>query len=252
MLAFAACASASSENDAATGSVDGAAVIDAAPGTPDAANDPTDASTSVADAAVIDAAPGTPDAAIPDASIPDASAPDANGCTGGWTQLLSNPGFDLGATVWTTTTDVPAQQVIRMYGAGYPWPAQAGDWAAVFGGDDYTIQTMYQNFTVPANATMLRVAGYTCFVSSEITTVTEYDTIDIELQTTAGATLENVAHWSNLTAGTTCSWAAASLDATTSYAGQTIRLHFASETDVSNITSFGFDSLAVEAFVVCP
>jgi hypothetical protein len=258
-----ACASGAAQNDASTDDVDGqVAVVDASAAdgadvvdggaaadsgsNADGAPQP-DASPNAPDAGLLDAAP--PDATPPDATPPDAAPPDA--CVPEWIELLSNPGFESGATVWTTTTNNGATQVIRMFGAGYPWPPQTGDWAALFGGDDDVVQTMWQQFTVPGDATMLRLSGHRCFVTEETTIFTEYDTLDVELQTTSGTTLESLAHWSNLDAGVTCSWSAVANNATNSYAGQTIRLHFASDNDFSNISSFGIDALSVEA-LACP
>jgi len=222
--------------------IDAPSPVDAPPGTPDA---------TVADAAVADAP--LPDAAIPpaDAALPDAMPPPIDGplpdASCGWVELLSNANFDAGNTVWSTTTN--GSQVIRMYGAGYPWPPQSGDWAALLGGADYADQTLSQQVTVPAGATALRFVSWECFVTEETTALFEYDTVDIELQTTGGTTLESLAHVSNLDVGATCGWSTNTINASSSYAGQTIQLHFAVLNDVSNISSFGFDTLALEAYV---
>ncbi len=244
-----ACASAGNDPDANAGAADAplispdannpddASTIDAPPGSPDAM-------------AAVDAPPGTPDASVPDAMLPpDAMVPDAAGCTLSWVELLQNPGFESGDTVWNTTTN--AGTVIRMQGGGLPWAPHAGAWASILGGANDAVQTMSQQFTVPASATALRFRSYECFVTEETAVVTEWDTLDIELQTTGGTTLESLAHLSNLDAGTTCAWTVSERTATASYAGQTIQLNFAVVTDFSNISTFGFDTLAVEAFA-CP
>ena len=217
---------------------------DAPLGTPDAPPGSPDANLPVADAT-----PGTPDAMTPDAPLPpDAMVPDAAGCTTTWVPLLQNAGFESGATIWTTTTN--AGQVIRQQGAGLPWPAQTGTWAAIIGGADDAVQTMTQQVTVPASATALRLSYYGCYVTEEITSITEYDTLDIQLQTTGGTTLETLVHLSNLDAGGTCSWTSAQVNATSTYAGQTIQLDFDGSTDFSNISTFGFDTLVLEALAL--
>jgi len=103
---------------------------------------------------------------------------------------------------------------------------------------------------VPASATALRLRGYRCFATQEIT-ATPWDTLVVTLQTTGGATLETLETWSNADGGAVCSWSDFTLTAASARAGQTVRLHLQGTTDFSNITSFWVDTLVLEAYA-CP
>jgi hypothetical protein len=233
------CASGTVDPDGgAGGDVDAsAATIDGAPAGIDAAANAPDAAANVPDAAA-----NAPDAAPPDATPP----PDA--CVPGWIELLANPDFDLGAVSWTVTTDSFA--VLREAGGGYPWALHSGTWGAIFGGYDDAVQTLSQTVTVPADATALRFGGYRCFVTEEITSITVYDSLTVQLRD--GVTpLETLLDYSNLDAAGTCSWSLVELMAASPHAGETITLHFDASTDISNITSFGLDTLSLQA-LACP
>jgi hypothetical protein len=233
--------------------VDAAGNLDAPVSPADAASSidagPADADTTDAPVAMIDAAPDTPDADPPDAMPPDAMPPDAmppdamppDACTPGWIDLLSNGGFESGATVWAQVGGT----LIRDNSTA-PWPAQAGTWAALLGGANNTDQQLTQSVTVPADATDLRIRGYRCFVTEE-TLAIEYDTLTVQLQ---GLTVEEIV-WSNIDAGATCSWGAFTLTSPEAHAGETITLAFINANDGTNVTSFGLDSLVLEAFA-CP
>lgn len=217
--------------------------VDAAP--------PADAASPAADAAVADAlaiadatVDAPPDAAPVDAAVPDAmpdAAPDA--CVPDWIGLLGNGDFEQGGTAWNQTGGT----IIRQYGAGYPWPAHSGTWAALFGGINNADHLLTQSVTVPANATALRLRGAMCFVTEETTTLVEFDTLTVQIQ---GAVTEEYV-FSNLDAGETCTWTLFQLDAPTSHAGETVTLSLHGQTDGLEITSFGLDTLVLEA-LACP
>jgi hypothetical protein len=191
--------------------------------------------------AMVDAAPldAAPDAAPLDAA-PDA-APDA--CVPDWIGLLDNGDFEQGATAWTQTGGT----IIREYGAGYPWPTHSGSWAALFGGVNNADHLLTQTVTVPASATALRLRGARCFVTEETTVLVEFDTLTVQIQ---GAVTEEYV-FSNLDAGASCTWTLFQLDAPTTHAGETVTLSLRGQTDGLEITSFGFDTLTLEA-LACP
>jgi hypothetical protein len=196
--------------------------------------------------AMVDAAPADAmvDAAPADAmadAAPDA-APDA--CVPDWIGLLDNGDFEQGATVWTQTGGT----LIREYGDGYPWmPHDGSSWAALFGGVNNADHLLTQTVTVPASATALRLRGALCFVTEETTDSVEYDTLTVQVQ--GAVTEEHV--FSNLDADDTCGWTLFQLDAPTSHAGETVTLSLHGQTDISSITSFGLDTLVLEA-LACP
>ena len=215
---------------------DAAALIDAA-GTPvDASPSAIDASPSATDASPspIDAAPPMIDAA------PLADAP----CTLGWVELTQNGDFDMGDVIWAETTN--GGSVIRNLTT--PWSAHTADYWALFLGFNNGVQTLRQTVSVPATATDLRLRGHRCWVTLE-TLNNPYDHLDIELRGGGGgALLETLWERDNTHAGSTCNWMPFQLDAGAAYAGQDIDLVFDATSDVSSITSFGMDSLVLEAF----
>ncbi len=206
--------------------------IDAAAGSPDAAPLP-------------DAAPPPPDAPLP----PDAAPPPDAPCTTGWVQLVGNADFESGNTTWTETAVASATPIIRQYGVtgGMPFPAQGGSWAALILGYNNADTTLSQTVTVPASAMSLRFTGYKCWVTGETLTTTPYDNMTITLQNAGGATLETLASVSNLDAGSVCSWTSYNLPAASAHAGETIKLVVHGVADTSSVTSFAFDTVALEA-----
>lgn len=231
------------------------------PGSPDAglpdAGELIDAPLGGSDAAAPDAGLGQPDALISDAAASDAAAADAtpqadaapppdagpDACVPDWIGLLSNGDFEQGAAVWTQTGGT----LIRQYGAGYPWAPNDGTWAAVFGGINNADHLLTQTVTVPASATALRLRGALCFVTEETTTAFEWDTLTVQVQ---GVVVEEYI-FSNLDAAATCTWADFQLDAPTSHAGEAVTLSLHGDTDGTSITTFGFDTLVLEA-LACP
>jgi hypothetical protein len=240
-----ACASGSGASlDAGLG--DGAAGADSSDPLIDASPDQPDASASSADASTTDAPTATIDAAVvPDAMIAPPDAAPADACSPGWIQLLGNGDFESGNTVWTATSN--GGDVIRM--GSSPWPPQGGSWQALFLGYNSASQSLTQTVTIPAGATALRLRGYRCFVTNETASV-PYDNLTIELKQGA-ALLETLAAYSNVDAGTVCSWTALQVDASSAHAGQTVTLKLLASSDSATATSFGLDTLVLEAFG-CP
>jgi hypothetical protein len=238
LLAAAGCASGSSAlgqddaNPALDGSeIDAATAIDA---TPIDAPPPIDA--------MVDAPPdATPDAAPPDACVPVV------------TQLLANPVLDLTpmGTGWQ-------QQVID---AMYPLitdqdgiAEQTAPYKAWLGGLEAptgsVTDVLYQDFTIPANTTQLRLTGfYEVRTSEDVGDLNVYDTGSIGFTQTNGTPIAMVNSFSNITP--TTAWTAISYTFPQTMSGQTIRLRMQSSNDILNPTSFFFDSFALNA-THCP
>lgn len=191
----------------------------------------------------VDAAPGDPvDAAVPDA--PD--VPVDAGCTDTFTNLLVNADFEGGNVDWTETTN-GGQTVIREDGNGLPFSAEAGVWAALILGFNNAAITLSQTVTVPADATALRLSGYRCWVTDE--GAGEFDTMTIELRDGAGAPLETLMAITNEDAGATCAWELFEITPSEIHAGEDIQLALDGVSDAATVTSFAFDTLALEAEV---
>lgn len=214
------------------------------------------ANASLGDAA--DADPGAADGPVADAARGDAGAgaADANGdaapadaCVADWQPLLTNGTFEAGRTVWTEDTGGSANAIIRQEGAGLPFNAANGAWAALVLGYNSADVTLSQTVTVPADATMLRLVGQRCWVTTE--TAGANDTMSITLRDTGGALLETLASLSNADADPVCSWLPFEYPATDSFAGQSVALVFDALANGTNPTSFGLDDLRLEAYA-CP
>lgn len=198
-----------------------------------------------ADRAAPDASPVPADASpVADASPADAApAPDA-GCTPIWMDLLDDGSFDSGGAAWTTVGGT----IVRT-SASMPISAHTPDYAAWLVGANNADEQLYQAVDVPADASSLRLIGHACYVTED-TTGTD-DALTYSLRTTAGATLETLASYSNADVPEVCSWTPFVLYATDAHAGQTVQLHLHGVSDGSYYTSFFVDSLRLEA-LACP
>jgi len=187
---------------------------------------------------------GRPDGSQ-DAEVPDGTAD--GGCV---VNLLANGDFEQGRTVWTEQSSGSYPLIYARADLPSTRPPYDGEWAAWLAGDDGVDDKLFQDVTVPAAATSLRLRGQRSIATMETTSTFDWDKLTILLQDTSGATLETILKYSNLDANT--GWAAFDKTLTTSYAGQTVRLLLRATTDgLSNPTSFFIDGLALEANV-CP
>jgi len=257
----AACASGKETGDDDPGTIDARVAIDAAgiDGADDvdaAAIDAAAIDAAAIDAAAIDAA--AIDGAIIDGAVTDAAtdamaidAPTVTdaACTPTTTQLLVNPAFDLTpvGTGWVETLINPTYPLITGDDgiAEHTAPYKAWMGGLVSGSD-----SLYQQVTVPAGTTSLVVRGQYEVRTAELAGSTVYDSGAVELTNAAGTVLETVLTASNLTPTTV--WTAFQRTFTSPYAGQAVRLRFRSTNDVSDETSFYFDTIVLEATVGCP
>jgi hypothetical protein len=185
---------------------------------------------------------------VTDAAI-DAMATDAAvdaGCTTMVLQRLTNPAFDLApmGTGWVQTPHNAAYPIITgddgLVEHTAPYKAWLGGW------DETATDIMYQQVTIPAGTTMLTVRGQYA-VSTDETGTTVYDTCTVQLQNSSGGLLQNVMSLSNVTLQ--ANWTPFTFTFSSPYAGQTVRLYFRADSDISNATAFFFDTLFLEATV---
>jgi hypothetical protein len=189
-----------------------------------------------------DAGPSAADAGGDDAT---AGGHDAAPCVDGSFQLLANPGFDEGAVGWTEVggpINYPDEQI--------PVEVQAGTRAALLGRPVAAEQRLAQIVSIPADTVSLTWSGYTCFVTARVDAST--DAVRLDLLTPGGGTLQALAMFGDEDAGGGCNWAARTLPLASPHAGEEVELAFSAHSDNSGLTSFYFDTLALQAVVDCP
>lgn len=217
---------------------------------PDAAEPadaPADAEQHVPDDAPPDARPDAPPDARPDAP-PDAP-PDAYVCTVMTMQLLQNPALDLDAngTGWVQQNIDNAYPIITADGLA-PQSAPYKAWMGGFAGEDKGVASvtdvLYQDVTVPAGTTQLRLTGYYVVGTTE-TAASAFDTAQVGLTETNGTPIETALSLSNLSA--VSAWTPIDKTFTTNQSGKTVRLRFTSTNDSTLHSNFFFDTLALTA-----
>ncbi|MEC3997963.1 putative Ig domain-containing protein [Actinacidiphila sp. DG2A-62] len=149
------------------------------------------------------------------------------GCTPA--QLLGNPGFESGNTVWSASSGV----IDNSTGA----PAHSGSYKAWLDGYGSThTDTLSQSVTIPASCTSATFTFYLYVSTDETTTSTAYDKLTVAAGSTTLATYSNL----NSSSG----YVQKSINLS-SYAGQTVTLKFTGTEDSSLATSFLIDDTAV-------
>ena len=100
----------------------------------------------------------------------------------------------------------------------------------------------YQQITIPANVTSATLSFWLRIDSSETTTTTIYDRLQVQIRNSSNTVLATLATYSNLNENTTYTLKTFDL---TAYRGQTIRIYFLGTEDSSLQTSFVIDDTAV-------
>ncbi|MEV4148288.1 hypothetical protein AB0J40_31825 [Amycolatopsis sp. NPDC049691] len=155
------------------------------------------------------------------------TTPPPSGCTAG--QLLANPGFESGATVWTASSGVIGQH-------GTDEPARTGTWSAWLDGyGSAHTDTVSQTVTLPSGCSAYTFSFW-LHVDTAETGTTAYDKLTVK----AGST--TLATYSNLNAASGYQQRSFSLSA---YAGQSVTLSFSGVEGSQLQTSFVVDDTAV-------
>ena len=146
-------------------------------------------------------------------------------------QKLGNPGFESGATVWTSTPAVIGQN-------GPSQPAHSGTWDAWLDGYGTThTDTISQSVTIPSGCSAT-LSFWLHIDTAETTTTTAFDKLTVKLGSTTLATFSNL----NAASG----YQQHSFNVS-SFAGQTVTLTISGSEDASLQTSFVVDDTAVTA-----
>jgi subtilisin family serine protease len=146
-------------------------------------------------------------------------------------QLLLNPGFESGNTVWVATAGVinnSTQQTPR-----------TGSWYAWLDGYGTThTDTLYQQIAVPSSATTVTLSFWVKITTAETTTTTAFDQLQVQIRNSSNTVLTTLANYSNL--NKTTGYVQKTFDVT-AFKGQTIRIYFLGTEDSSLATSFVID-----------
>ena len=166
-----------------------------------------------------------------------AVAPTATTCGGGTTQppsgsnLLSNPGFESGATTWSASSGA----ITNDTGA----TAHSGSYYAWLDGYGSThTDTLSQSVTIPATAAAPKLSFWLAIDTKE-TGTTAYDTL--KAQVVSGTTTTTLATYSNATPS---GYVQRTLDLS-AFKGKTVTIKFTGAEDSSLATSFLIDDTSV-------
>jgi Zn-dependent metalloprotease len=150
--------------------------------------------------------------------------------TGG--NILGNPGFESGATVWTGTAGPITTNTGR--------PARTGSWKLWLGGNgSSSTETINQTVTIPASATAATLSYWIRTDTAESGS-TAYDTMRV--QVVDGSTVSTLRTFSNVGTNATYTQYSHSL---TAYKGKSVTIRFTMTEDYSLQTSFVVDDTAL-------
>jgi hypothetical protein len=189
---------------------------------------------------------GAPDAGR-DAAIDAACVPHAS-------ELLMNPAFDANplGTGWTEQNIDNAYPVITAdMGLNPQTPPNRAWMGGIAGMDENKVSVtdvLYQDVAVPAGTTQLVLTMWYAVATAE-TDPGIYDQASVGLVKTDGTSIESILAVDNTSPAT--AWTQLSHTVTANVVGQTVRLRFTSTNDITNPTSFYFDTVSLQA-THCP
>jgi Zn-dependent metalloprotease len=146
--------------------------------------------------------------------------------------LLVNPGFESGATGWSSTSGVVTS-------SPYAFPHSGSYYAWLDGYGSSHTDTLSQSVTIPS-ASSATLSFYLYVGTDETTCCTAYDTLRVQVLT--GGTTRTLATFSNLDAGS--SYVRRTVDLS-GYTGRTVTLRFRGVEDYSAATSFLVDDTSL-------
>jgi hypothetical protein len=155
--------------------------------------------------------------------------------SGGAQQLLGNPGFESGNTIWAATAGVITNSSAQA--------AHGGTFKAWLDGYGTThTDTLLQTVTIPSTATTATLTFWLHIDSAETTTTTAFDTMRVQIRNTSNTVLSTLATFSNLNKAAGYSQKSFNL---ISFKGQTIQIFFTATEDSTLQTSFVVDDTAL-------
>ena len=187
------------------------------------------------------------DGRAPDAGGGGADAAPVERCVEGTFQLLENPDFDDGPVEWNEDQSpiiFPDEQI--------PITPHSGSRAAWLGRAGVADQHLSQAIDLPLGTQSLRFSGEVCLVTSEEDTAGAIDTVAIALVDDQGASMVDFHTYSNLDAEAICNWASLDVSIAQAYEPGAAVLDLHAVSAASALTSFYFDTLALDATTDCP
>jgi hypothetical protein len=160
--------------------------------------------------------------------------------TTGGVSVLLNGDFESGPTAWTEMSTAGFELIYND-----PSYSHSGNWYAWLGGYDGDTDTLFQNITIPADATAADARFWYRIDTLESPGSSVNDVLNVTVESPAGgAVLQTLTTLSNLddTAG---AWVQSAPFSLLSYKGQTVRLKFKAANDSSNPTDFLVDDVTV-------
>jgi hypothetical protein len=159
------------------------------------------------------------------------------------TELIVNGGFESGTSPWIVAGGAGVY-------TGYP---HTGANFLFMGGATNEVDSAYQTITIPAGVSSATLSFYYNIYSLEDTSA-PYDTFTASIRDNSGDLLATVGNWSNIDqdAGPGNPYYHQKTFNLLPYAGQTIRVHFASANDYSNETYFFVDDVSAQVVLGPP
>ncbi|HSN19219.1 MAG TPA: BACON domain-containing carbohydrate-binding protein [Usitatibacter sp.] len=154
------------------------------------------------------------------------------------TNVVSNPGFESGASGWVESA---TSGVSIIYTDGTA--AHTGSGYAYLGGYTSGTDSIYQDVTIPANASQAQLRFWYRITTSESGS-SPYDVLTVAVENrTTGARLATVVTLSN--ADATSGYVRAGPYDLSAFKGQTVRLRFTATNDFSDTTNFFVDDISL-------
>ena len=150
--------------------------------------------------------------------------------------VLKNPGFESGPSNWVDNSCIMSE----------PSHARSGSWFASLGVLSFATDFLYQDVTIPSDATESYVQFWYQINTDDEILFEASDTMTVEIRDPNNAILlETLVMFSNLDA--TSQWMQSAQYDLTAFRGQTIRLYFSAMTDGFSWTAFLVDDVVVMA-----
>jgi hypothetical protein len=151
-------------------------------------------------------------------------------------ELITNGGFESGATGWTATSGVIENSTT--------YPAHAGSWKAWLNGyGSAHTDSVLRTVAIPSTAPSAMLTFWLRVASDETTTTNAYDTLKVQVRNSSGTVLATLATYSNLDKGTSYVQRSFDLGA---YKGQTVQLYFLGTEGSTVPTSFLIDDVSLK------
>ena len=174
--------------------------------------------------------------------------------SGGQVERLTNGSFE---SLTASTNSAPDGSWSRTAYSGTSFNTLIANGSAPHGGTDYAYVGVYAsssqsvtsaNVVIPSAATSATLTFYVSIVTSETTTSTAYDKLNVQLvNASTGSVLATLGTLSNLNKTASSATYALKSYSVTSYKGQTVKVRFAATNDSSLTTTFRIDDVSLKS-----